>query len=232
VFAGGLAILLALFELFDIQDMSVSEISLREGVLYDLVGRSTSQDIRNITVTAMLNRWSVDPNHGEKVSKTALSIYQQVCDAWNIQDLLYKKCLGWAAQLHELGLHVSHDGYHKHGAYLLAKADMAGFARRDQLLLSALVQGHRRKFPIYQFEQLPSALVTPAKRIAVILRLAVLLHRGRHANKIPELLVSVDAQDFILNFKNNWLLDNPLTLADLNQEQTWLKAIGVNLKFN
>jgi len=79
---------------------------------------------------------------------------------------------------------------------------------------------------------LPAALVTPAKRIAVILRLAVLLHRGRHANKIPELLVSADAQDFILNFKNNWLLDNPLTLADLNQEQTWLKAIGVNLKFN
>lgn len=233
VFAGGLAILLALFELFEIQEMSVSDISLREGVLYDLVGRSSAEDIRNVTVAAMLNRWSVEPNHGEMVRDTALALYTQVGDDWDIQDNLFREMLGWSAQLHEVGLPVSHDGYHKHGAYLVGNADMAGFTRRDQLLLSALIQGHRRKFPLDSFEQLPSVLVTPAKRTAVILRLAVLLHRGRSSDDSHhKLKIHVQGQQVKLNFVKGWLEENPLTEADLEQEQAWLKTIGIRLSFS
>ena len=232
VFAGGLSILLALFELFEIQEMSVSDIALREGVLYDLVGRFSAEDIRHVTVSAMLNRWAVETRHGEQVCETALSLYEQVSNSWDIQDHLFRDSLGWASQLHELGLLVSHDGYHKHGAYMVENGDMAGFARRDQLLLAALIAGHRRKFPIDQFEQLPSNLVTPAKRIAVILRLAVLLHRGRSANlpKVSEFTAA--GQQIGLLFDDQWLDDNPLTRADLNQEQSWLKGIGLKLSYS
>jgi len=179
VFAGGLSILLALFDLFEIQEMSVSDIALREGVLYDLVGRSSAEDIRDVSVSAMLSRWAVDVVHGEKVHATALILYEQVASSWDIRDTLFESSLQWSAKLHEVGLQISHDGYHKHGAYVLANADLAGFAKRDQLLLAALISGHRRKFPLNVFESLPSTLVTPAKRVAVLLRLAVLLHRGR-----------------------------------------------------
>ena len=139
--------------------------------------------------------------------------------------------LPWSAQLHELGLLISHDGYHKHGAYVVANADMAGFARRDQLLLSSLIAGHRRKFPLEQFEQLPSNLVTPAKRIAVILRLAVLIHRERSPSSISIDQVDAKGQQINLSFEAGSLDRNPLTRADLAQEQTWLKAIGVKLNF-
>lgn len=231
VFAGGLSIILALFELFEIKEMSVSDIALREGVLYDLVGRDAPQDVRDTTVNAMLLKWNVDAVHGERVQDTALKMYRQVASVWDIQDHLFEDILGWSAQLHEVGLSVSHDGYNKHGAYLVGKADMAGFARRDQLLLAALISGHRRKFPQGLFEDLPSTLVTPAKRIAVILRLAVLIHRGRVSHGGDEVSIEVDGRNISLRFAEGWLDQNPLTEADLKQEYSWLKQIGLKLSF-
>jgi len=231
VFAGGLSILIALFDLFDIQEMSVSDIALREGVLYDLVGRSSAEDIRDVTVSAMLSRWDVDALHGEKVAETAAMLYQQVVSSWDIRDSLFQCSLQWSAQLHEVGLQISHDGYHQHGAYVLANADMAGFAKRDQLLLAALISGHRRKFPLSTFESLPSTLVTPAKRIAVLLRISVLLHRGRGSSLDTQVQAEVDGQCLNLTFDDGWLVSHPLTKADLKQESSWLKSIGIKLSF-
>lgn len=231
VFGGGLAILLALFELFDIHDMQVSDIALREGVLYDLVGRCSAEDIRDVTVAAMQIRWSVDAEHAARVRGTAFELYDQVASDWDIRQSLFRSALGWASELHEVGLQISHDGYHKHGAYLLENADLAGFARRDQLLLAALVVGHRRKFPIQTFEALPSTLVTPAKRVAVLLRLAVLLHRGRGSHVPNHIGISVEAEQVKLTFEPKWLTNNPLTEADLKQERSWLKTIGIKLVF-
>ena len=232
VFAGGLSIILAIFELFEIEQMAVSDIALREGVLYDLVGRSTEQDIRDVTIAAMLSRWAVQVEHGDRVRGTALELYRQVAVSWDIQDKFLSETLGWAAQLHELGLLVSHDGYHKHGAYFVANADMAGFARRDQILLASMIEGHRGKFPVDSFEQLPSSLVTPAKRIAAILRIAVLLQRGRSAEVPTVKRFSVDGQQLTLEFDTGILKRNPLTVADLNREQNCLKAIGLKLTYS
>ena len=133
--------------------------------------------------------------------------------------------------MHEVGLSVSHDGYHKHGGYLVENADMAGFAKRDQVLLAVLIIGHRRKFPLGLFESLPSTLVTPAKRVAVILRLAVLLHRGRDGVSSDLLIAKAEGQQLKVQFSEGWLLNNPLTEADLKQEQLWLKNIGLKLSF-
>jgi exopolyphosphatase/guanosine-5'-triphosphate,3'-diphosphate pyrophosphatase len=232
VFPGGLAILLGLFELFDIQEMRVSDIALREGVLYDLVGRSSAEDIRDVTVSAMLTRWALDPSHGEQVRDKALELFAQVSAAWDLRDQLFSKVLAWSAQLHELGLLIGHDGYQKHGAYLVANADMAGFARRDQLLLAALIEGHRGKFPLARYESLPSVLVTPAKRVAVILRLAVLLHRGRSSSDTAKLEIKAQGQHLKLCFKGNWLAQHPLTDADLKLERDRLNAIGIKLSYS
>lgn len=231
VLPGGLAIILALVELFDIREMSVSDIALREGVLYDLVGRSSAEDLRDVTVSAMLSKWGVSSFQGEQVCATALQLYKQVAPTWDIAEPWFQDLLEWSAQLHELGLLVSHDGYQTHGAYIVENADMAGFARRDQLVLASLIAGHRRKFPLNRFEALPSRLVTPAKRIAVLLRLAVLLHRERSNSEIQVPELSAQGQTLALTFSSGLLAANPLTKADLEQEKSWLKAIGIKLVF-
>ncbi|MCH2190595.1 MAG: Ppx/GppA family phosphatase [Gammaproteobacteria bacterium] len=232
VFAGGLAIICALFELFDIEEMSVSDIALREGVLYDLVGRSSPEDIRTSTVNAMQVQWSVDTQQAEMVKNTALKFYHDVSADWDIQNTWYELLLTWASKLHEIGLGISHDRYHKHGAYIAANGDMAGFARRDQLVLAALIAGHRRKFPLATFEALPSRVVTPAKRISVLLRLAVLLNRGRVEASHDSTEISVNGNEVVIDFAEGWRQNHPLTIADLKQEQAWLKSIGLKLRIS
>ena len=231
VFAGGLSILMAVFELLDLERMQVSDCALRDGVLQDLVGRRTKNDARDIAISALIKRCAIDTRHAEFVCGTALKLYDHVSSSWDIDTQLIRKMLEWSALVHELGMLISHDNYHKHGAYVIQNADMVGFARRDQMLLSSLVKGHRRKFPLRDFERLPASIVTPAKRLAVILRVAVLLHRTRSTPLPQGLSASAKGGQLKLSFPDKWLLEHPLTAADLEQEQRWLSLVGIDLKY-
>jgi len=133
--------------------------------------------------------------------------------------------------LHEIGLVVSHAQFHKHGAYLLAHADLAGFSLQEQALLAALVRAHRRKFPLAVFEELPTTWQRPARRLALLLRLAVLLHRGRAAVRLPPLRLKADGARLRLVFPPGWLAAHPLTRADLEAERAWVERAGFALAF-
>ena len=87
--------------------MDYSDGALREGVLYDLVGRQSHEDVRERTISALMTRYHVDEEQARRVSKHATLLFQQVADDWklNEQDL---KLLQGAALLHEIGLDISH----------------------------------------------------------------------------------------------------------------------------
>lgn len=231
VFGGGLSVLIAVFDVLGIDRLLVSDQALRDGVLYDLIGRSSKNDVRDVTINAMLDRFSVDIKHAQFVNSTATFIYDEIASSWGIDAINFGKMLTWAALLHEIGMLISHDGYQKHGAYLLENADMVGFARQDQALLACLIKGHRGKFPVNDFENLNASIVTPAKRIAAILRLAVLLHRTRSIVIPQDLSVSVKNVTLSLQFPSGWLNDHPLTLGDLQKEKKKLSYIGIDLIF-
>src|SRR4029079_15524159 len=125
--------------------MRWSDGAMREGLLYDMVGRYTDEDARDRTVRSMQQRYHVDVAQASRVEHTAMKLLAQVQDSWALQDPLAEQALVWASRLHEIGLDVSHSGYHRHGAYLLENADMPGFAREEQLLLARLVGAPRRQ---------------------------------------------------------------------------------------
>jgi len=231
VFAGGLSVMLGVFEVLGIEQMQISDCALRDGVLYDLLGRSSEEDVRDVAVNSLVERCGVDQTHANYVKSTALKLYDDVASSWGIDSDPLLKMLSWSAMTHEIGMLISHDAYHKHGAYLIQNADMVGFARRDQALLACLIKGHRRKFPLTDFEHLPAALVTPAKRLAVLLRLGVLLHRTRSIVLPAELSASAKGSDIQLSFPAGWIESNPLTRADLQLEKKRLTKIGINLTF-
>ena len=129
-FAGGVAILAEIFEQLGIESMRVADGAMREGLLYDLLGRYTDEDARERTVRSMQERYHVDLAQAERVENTAVNFLEQVEEAWPLADPAIELILRWAARLHEIGLDVAHSGYHRHGAYLLANADMAGFPAR------------------------------------------------------------------------------------------------------
>jgi len=231
VFPGGVAILIAVFEALGIERMLVADGALREGLLYDLLGRIRHEDVRERAMDAVAARFHVDTRHGRQVEHTACELLAQVAGAWALQDEGPEQMLAWAARLHEIGLVIAHSQYHKHGAYLLANSDLPGFSRRDQALLAVLVRGHRRKLRLSEFEAVPEWMRQNALRLCVLLRLAVLLHRSRSQAQLPPVTLAVTKSGLHLHFPAGWLDEHPLTCADLELEAGYLKAIRFKLRF-
>lgn len=230
VLPGGLAVLIAVFETLGIEQMRVSDHALREGLLYDLVGRIQHTDAREATVRSVLGRWNLDARHAENVMRTVKVLFEQVEMNWNLTGE-NKLLLKWAAQLHEIGLQITHGSYHKRGAYILTHADLPGFSRTEQSLLATLVLNHRQKIRTGSFESLVARAQKPGLRLCVLLRLAVLLHRGRTDEQVPDLSIRADKSGITLRLPANWLEQHPLTHADLKKERQFLKAAGFSLSF-
>jgi exopolyphosphatase/guanosine-5'-triphosphate,3'-diphosphate pyrophosphatase len=229
-FAGGVAILAEVFEQLGIETMKVADGAMREGLLYDLVGRFTDEDARARTVRSMQERYHVDLVQAERVEATAADFLAQVEDTWSLSDPAIELLLRWAARLHEIGLDVAHSGYHRHGAYLLANADMAGFPREEQKLLSIMVGSHRRKPAIEEADQLAPPWDKRAPAMTLLLRLAVLLHRGRSTVALPPIRLTARTDALEMRFPPGWLDDHPLTIADLHGEIDMLKSVGFRLR--
>ena len=229
VFAGGVAILLAVFAALEIETMRVSESALREGLLYDLVGRVRHTDIRGHSVTALCTRYAVDGAQAARVESTARAIFGQISGSWGLDDEDAAQ-LAWAARLHEAGLAISHSQYHKHGEYLVRNADLLGFSTTEQQLLAALVRAHRRKFPEAEFAALPKTDAGKARQLALILRLAVMLNRSRTPAALPPIAVTATEKGLNLSFPRGWLAAHPLTAADLAQEREYLCRAGLEIR--
>ncbi|SCZ51841.1 exopolyphosphatase [Thiohalomonas denitrificans] len=231
VFAGGVAVLIALFEALEIEAMQVSEWALREGVLYDLIGRIRHEDVRERTITAMAKRYNVDAAQAQRVEKTTLALLEPVADPWGLDGGEADYLLGWAARLHEIGLAVAHSQHHKHAAYLLENSDMPGFSRQEQQSLALLVRSHRQKFPAARLKGVPPATATYLQRMAVLLRLAVALHRSRNDASLSGVGIAVDGKRITLKLPKGWLDANPLTRADLEVEARFLSAANYKFTF-
>jgi exopolyphosphatase/guanosine-5'-triphosphate,3'-diphosphate pyrophosphatase len=231
VFAGGFAVLHGLYEALGIARMEVSDGALREGVIYDLQGRIRHEDVRDRTIATVTHRYALDDAQAKRVLATSRELLKQVGAGWDLQVAQCAHLLDWAARLHEIGLLLSHQDYHKHGAYLLQYADLPGFSRSDQTLLAALVRRHRRSFPPDAFAHLPKEWAPPIQRLGVLLRLAVMLHRSRSRQLLPTLVLNVNGQRLELRFPEHWLAGHPLTRADLENEAQYLRKAGFRLEF-
>ena len=230
VFIGGLAILAELFSVLQINSMRVAEGALREGLLYDLVGRLRDEDARVRSVRAMQSRYHVDTAQAARVEATARNFLEQVRQEWELMDPFAESVLSWSAQLHEIGLDVSHSHYQKHGAYLLEHADMPGFPQEEQRILACIVGAHRRKVHLEQLHELNPPWHIKAEYLIVLLRLAVLLHRGRSPVALPGIDLRPKGRTLDLAFPKGWLDEHPLSAADLETEIDYLKAAGFKLK--
>lgn len=226
VLAGGFAILFAAFETLEMKHMNISTGALREGLLFDLLGRIKHEDIREATVAAMAARYHVDAEHAQRVEQMAMQLFDQVRGCWEL-DETWRQWLHWAACLHEIGLIIAHSQYHKHSAYLIQNSDMAGFSLGEQALLASFVRYHRRKMGKELWKGQPrQALYT-----AVLLRLAVLLQRGRSDQELPDVVLDCTGDGLSMRFPEAWLSDHPLTQGGLEQERDYLAAAGLELTF-
>lgn len=230
VLAGGVCVLKAIFDRLSIERMIVSDGALREGLMYDLLGRIQHDDERDRTVASLARRYQVDEEHAERVSVMATQFFEQVAEDWLIDNDDQLQYLQWAAKLHEVGLSISHDQFHKHSAYLVENTDLPGFSREEQHALAVMVRGQRRTFPLKRLKKLPDELQKSTEQLTVLLRLAMVFNRGRSEQADTFVALTVRKRTLYLTLPTGWLSEHPLTEADLLREAEYLKEIGLKLK--
>jgi len=231
VWPGGLAILAELMRALRIDRLKTSDGALREGLLYDSIGRMQHHDARERSVSALARRFNVDIEQAERVAQTGRSLLRQCATRWELTSQLATEMLDWSARLHEIGLDISHDGFQRHGAYIAEHADLPGFPRSEQLLLAFLIANQRREIDIAFRDRLPSAWRQKALRLAILLRLGVLLNRSRSRTALPAIQIVPGEASVTLEFPVGWLAENPLTIADLDREGQYLQRAGYQLVY-
>jgi len=231
VFPGGLAVLAEVFQALDIGTMRVADGALREGLLWDLVGRLSDEDARDRSIRAFQQRFHVDLAQADRVEGTALALLQDVARPWGLEGPEYAELLGRAARVHEVGLDIAHSHHHFHAAYLVENADLAGFSVGEQRRLAFLVGGHRRKIRPESLQGLDRDWADRLPLLLAILRIAVLLHRSRSPEALPPLGVRASRRKLKLKFPPEWLEAHPLTEADLETEARYLSALDLKLSF-
>lgn len=228
VIVGGLVVMQALFEEFRIESLAFCDSALREGILHDLLGRDLGADRREATIIHWIERHRLDPQHGNEVADIAGDLYQQLLGG--APDHHRLQLLRWAARIREVGASIAHDNAHKHGAYILAHADMPGFSNDEQRLLSLLVlaqSGGLRKVQ----QQAPTS---EEWAMILALRLAVILQRRRDGRPTPIKLKPAragtpgswtPAQGWRVELPSAWVAEHPLTDHTLQTEaQDWRMA--------
>lgn len=228
ILPAGLAIVDAIFAALNIEQMIPCDGALREGLLYDLLGRHQHEDVRERSIQGLMERSHVDIEHAQKVECKALQALEQVADAWQLKEEWHSDLLSWASRIHEVGLDIAHYHYHKHGAYLVEHSDLAGFSRQDQQMLALLVRGHRRNIPKERFSEFTED-AQALLRLCILLRFSILLHHIRGSQEVPELEIIAQEDSLHIRFPESWLDNNPLTVADFEKEAIWLKRINFTL---
>ena len=191
-----------------------------------MLGRLQNEDARERSIRAMQRHYHVDLEQAARVEATAATLLEQVARSWQLADQRYRQLLVWAARLHEVGLDIAHARYHHHGGYLIANSDLPGFVRLEQQLVPmpshAAPPQARRSVPRRPAKPVAGADV----KLVVLLRLATLLNRSRSPSDLPTIALAPGKDSLELRFPQGSLDDNPLSAADLEQEEGWLSARG------
>lgn len=232
VIPGGLSIMIAIMEELCVEEMTIADGALREGVMYDLLGRKSEHDLRLTTVNRLLKQYAIDDIQAEHVASTTLYLCKDIFSSDQVE-VNYLKLLRWAAQLYEIGLSISHNDYHRHGAYILANADLAGFSKPEQRILADLVRTHRGGL-VRACESLSNTRKVKLRFFLMIMsfRFAVILNRKRRQlpNNVLGSFKVVSKYTVELPVDESWLQSNPLTQYSLNEEIEQWKKVNFKIK--
>jgi exopolyphosphatase/guanosine-5'-triphosphate,3'-diphosphate pyrophosphatase len=224
VLPGGLAIMNAVLSELNIESLEVANGAMRQGILYDLLGRVQQHDMRDVTVAQFMRRYHVDSRQARRVGALALDLYRNL-ENGAANDEAAPHYLAWAAKLHEIGISVAFSGYHKHSAYIIQNADMPGFSNTEQVHLALLALAHRRS--------LKKVFIDGAEAVdwrqVLALRLAALIYRSRANITLPHIEAKIQGRALELQIDRGWLENNPLTATALHEEIEGWNGVGIKL---
>jgi exopolyphosphatase/guanosine-5'-triphosphate,3'-diphosphate pyrophosphatase len=169
-------------------DVTLCDLSLREGLVLDYIARHRKQiaqadrypDVRRRSVIELAERCNYWPEHANQVAHLGVSLFDHTRAIHGLTDR-EREWLEYAAILHDIGVHISYERHHKHSYYLIKNADLRGFDPDEIETIALLTRYHRRATPKRRhpgFAELPRKRRAAIRTLAAILRLAESLDRS------------------------------------------------------
>jgi len=231
----GIAIAVAIFKLLKIECMLISRCGLREGILYDLIGRRHAEDVRERSIAAISKRYGQQASRiklNQGVSQVLLfGLEQNLKHSIPLQNKLY---LQWASSCSQIGLSISHSQYQNHSAYLIENSELHGFTIKERAVLAAIVKNHRRKIKLSAFEQfgLKDSFIESLIAIIFILRLCFIITQNGKKNKVKEIGLFVAGKELSIYLTRSWVDEHSLIYHSIAQEKKYWSAINIELNIS
>jgi exopolyphosphatase/guanosine-5'-triphosphate,3'-diphosphate pyrophosphatase len=185
--------------------VSVPDVSLRAGLLTDLVGTDLEADLTDFgtqvlaSAEALGEKYRYDASHARSVAQLAVRLFDQF-QAEHGLSRRDRLLLEVTALLHDIGLFVGLRAHHKHAQYLISASEIFGLTSDDKDVIANVARYHRRGLP--QRSHLPYIALDRQDRVrvnklAAILRVANALD-AEHAQKIRGLTVRREETAWII----------------------------------
>ncbi|WP_444996044.1 Ppx/GppA phosphatase family protein [Aliikangiella sp. IMCC44359] len=228
----GIAISLAIFKLFKIKKMSISRGGLREGVLYDLLGRLKKEDIRERSINAISRRYQVSKERSKLLNKVAKILFHNFKSNSLLDSNYCFNLLHWSLQCSRIGLAINHNQYHIHSAYLIQHSELSGFSIKERKIIAAIILNHRRKLKLDAFDNINIDKTSKNKlyQIVFINRIAAIVTQNAKVNQCAKLRLSFKNLTFQLSTTQSWLNKHKLLAHALKVEQKYWDKSKFNFK--
>ncbi|MFA1560974.1 guanosine-5'-triphosphate,3'-diphosphate diphosphatase [Aliivibrio fischeri] len=226
VFPSGLSILIAIFELLNIDSMTLAGGALREGLCYGMIDELQHDEVCQRTIKSTQQRYQLDVGYAQQVTDLSIQLVQQCGNDW-LTEPQALPLLTAATQLHEIGMCIDYKKGGEHSAYLINALDLPGFTRAQKHLLGELLRRYRESFSAMPAQHAVSD--ASAQRMLRILRLALILTHRRDVNLAPAVTLSENNDVLSLSIDGTWLAANPLTRSELEIEADKQTNIGWDL---
>lgn len=175
-------VLRRLMELTDLDEMTLCDKAIREGVIYDFIERHREglkaetevPDLRRRNVIGLARRCQAPEIHSLHVAGLALRLFDQTKRLHGLGQR-ERQWLEYAAMVHDIGYLINPRQHHKHAYYLIKHSDLGGFAADEIEVVANVARYHRRALPALKHEGfggLTGRLKRVVKILAALLRIA------------------------------------------------------------
>lgn len=229
VFAGGLAILIAIFESFEINELQLSSGALREGLLYEMLPNMRKISIRQRTVNSLAERFHVDKSQASRVSNQAQVLFESITKCWPLEKNNSFRLLLASCALHEIGLLLEFKNQQEHGAYIVTNSDLPGFDQADKQFLATFIQSQKSNIDLTRLKKQTITSYDNACYLLIIFRLAIILCQRRNDNDLPSLNINISNRNIALQLPQKWIKAHPLIVDELTQESLYMSTLGMSL---
>lgn len=226
IITSGIIILEQIFSELNIENITLSNFALREGILFDTINKEHNtllsgdmDDIRYRSIINLAENCKYDKAHSQQVLKLSMKIFEEISGESGLSEI-DKEYLEAAAILHDIGHNLSHAQHHRHSYYLIRNCELLGFNDEDIEIIANIARYHRKSHPKIKhenFNKLSPKNKEKVKKLSAILRIADGLDRG-HNSIVKNLQIEN---------RNNYFEINIISDSNTNPE---LEIWGANMR--